>query len=856
MANNKVVFGNETLIDLTEDTATEETVLQGYTFHSADGVARTGTAIAGGGDDKMDIDGSNADSAVTFADSAFTVGSRASSYDIGEFSNWEDISHEKEKTPYAFWEGAAVVYNDKVHIFSGSGGINKHYSWDGSTWKEESTLPFNLYYSSCYGSAVVYNNKIHIFSGYQSLNNHYSWDGTSWTQESTLPYGFYNGSAVVYNDEIHILGGGNTSTYTNHYAWDGTQWKSKTTFPYAYNNFVYGGAVVYENRIHAFGSSNSSYSTKHYSWGVGDTSWTQESGLYYQFYEGAAAVYNNKIHFVGSKIGSDYSKWHVAWDGTYYEVILTHSGERKKASYISTYGCYGSSLVVYHNKLYIFGGNTYNTGSGYQTVRYQVLMFDDLISDWILVNSMMPYNISTYPILVEYNDKLHILGGYDNNTLKKHMSWDGFGYQWRSESILPYGVKEGSAVVYNNKIHILGSSNATVLHISWNEGDSSWTVETNVPYNCSRGIAVIYNNKIHILGGSSSNMGSKHYSWDGTSWTQEADVPFSTFSRETGTAAVYQNKIYIFYDNNGGKYSYYDGTNWSTPSAAPIYGSSGSNFFAYTSAVVCNNVLYIIGINKYYSSSYTLYNICYSWNGAQWKQISSIPKLYESSSSPGFSNKNHSAVVYKNNIYFSWSEYIIRLNLYNGIVEVENSHKKTITQGDQLIAEGDYSYARGSNCSAIGDYSKIEGIDGLVLNDLSTVYSGSGDKFLEIFENNSGQFCLGFSVCNNCIRTSNTVDTPLNGTMGLSGTAFPGINVYVSLAPFAMYVIFSSAVNNSGVGMSIYIIATNSYNSTANVIYPTSGTPQVVVSSEGGLIIRIASPSNYSGAQFTLIRLA
>ena len=40
MANqhvNKVVFGNNTLIDLTADTATEEKVLAGYTFHKADG---------------------------------------------------------------------------------------------------------------------------------------------------------------------------------------------------------------------------------------------------------------------------------------------------------------------------------------------------------------------------------------------------------------------------------------------------------------------------------------------------------------------------------------------------------------------------------------------------------------------------------------------------------------------------------------------------------------------------------------------------------------------------------------------------------------------------------------------------
>ena len=47
MANttvNKVVLGNETLLDLTADTATAADVAQGKTFHLASGVAAVGTA--------------------------------------------------------------------------------------------------------------------------------------------------------------------------------------------------------------------------------------------------------------------------------------------------------------------------------------------------------------------------------------------------------------------------------------------------------------------------------------------------------------------------------------------------------------------------------------------------------------------------------------------------------------------------------------------------------------------------------------------------------------------------------------------------------------------------------------------
>ena len=52
MANNpyvnKVVYGNNTLIDLTDATATADKILQGYTAYGADGQKLTGTATGGG----------------------------------------------------------------------------------------------------------------------------------------------------------------------------------------------------------------------------------------------------------------------------------------------------------------------------------------------------------------------------------------------------------------------------------------------------------------------------------------------------------------------------------------------------------------------------------------------------------------------------------------------------------------------------------------------------------------------------------------------------------------------------------------------------------------------------------------
>lgn len=47
MANNKVVFGGRTLIDLTSDTVTPQTLANGVTAHDKSGKKITGTAKVG-----------------------------------------------------------------------------------------------------------------------------------------------------------------------------------------------------------------------------------------------------------------------------------------------------------------------------------------------------------------------------------------------------------------------------------------------------------------------------------------------------------------------------------------------------------------------------------------------------------------------------------------------------------------------------------------------------------------------------------------------------------------------------------------------------------------------------------------
>lgn len=59
MAINKVIYGGETLIDLTGDTVTADKVLNGFTFHGKDGVVGTGSC---------DFDSDTSDATVAVAE--------------------------------------------------------------------------------------------------------------------------------------------------------------------------------------------------------------------------------------------------------------------------------------------------------------------------------------------------------------------------------------------------------------------------------------------------------------------------------------------------------------------------------------------------------------------------------------------------------------------------------------------------------------------------------------------------------------------------------------------------------------------------------------------------------------------
>ena len=124
-----------------------------------------------------------------------------------------------------------------------------------------------------------------------------------------------------------------------------------------------------------------------------------------------------------------------------------------------------------------------------------------------------------------------------------------------SVSTLPYNFANGSAVVLNNEIHILGSggsSSYSTNHYKYN--GTSWESVSTLPYKFSNGSAVVLNNEIHILGSIYYDSGylyaKKYYKFDGSSWMDVRALPYEFHS---GSAVVLNDAVHIL---GGGGNSY------------------------------------------------------------------------------------------------------------------------------------------------------------------------------------------------------------------------------------------------------------------------------------------------------------
>ena len=195
-------------------------------------------------------------SAVTYNNEIHIFGKFIENEAFSDFSHYKYTMNGgwvKEKVsllPQDYDYFSTVVYNNEIHLLGYSGLVlnNKHYKYNGISWKEVDTMPFDFYY----GGAVVYNDEIHLIGG--SL--HYKYDGLSWSEDISIPDQFVEECLITnYNDSIYLISK-NTLMY---YIYNNGSWSIFESQNLPVNGGQASSIIVYKNELNLLGGVSADY---------------------------------------------------------------------------------------------------------------------------------------------------------------------------------------------------------------------------------------------------------------------------------------------------------------------------------------------------------------------------------------------------------------------------------------------------------------------------------------------------------------------------------------------------------------------------------------------------------------------
>lgn len=304
----------------------------------------------------------------------------------------------------------------------------------------------------------------------------------------------------------------------------------------------------------------------------------------------------------------------------------------------------------------------------------------------------LPYKFSQGSAVV-LNGEIHILGGYGNGT--KHYKFSNG--EWISVSTLPYDFYGGQAVVLNNEIHILGDSLSENSKKHYKFSNGEWVSVSTLPYNFRQGSAVVLNGEIHIL------QGANHYKYSNNTWIYVSSIRYSFIN---GSAVVLNGEIHILGGSNSRRSHYkFSNGSWISVSTLPY------NFYQ-SQAVVLNGEIHILG-------GYDSGKNHYKYSNGEWVSVSTLP--YE------FRGKNLVVVLDWNIYLLGNDDNGIRCNDYL-LLSYENLKINNQYYSDYDLINDDLWVFPGSISSAVISNDEVNVVDS------TKHYKRSNDEWIEVSE--------------------------------------------------------------------------------------------------------------------------
>ncbi len=302
-----------------------------------------------------------------------------------------------------------------------------------------------------------------------------------------LPYHMFEyGCAVVYENDMHLLGGINRASVTvtdesyYHYAWNGRSWRSVSTIPVP---IVGACAVVYHGAIHVFGNINSSAGDRHLIWDGNE--WEISKSPLLVFSENSdVVVWDDKIHILGSTSGTNKSYYHYAYDGENWT---------KKADLPQ----YEGQTTAKDDKCFLYNGSIQciQRAKNYQPANIYIYQDDNWVLSGEIDDSNVYINWLASSNSIEWNGMQYFFNTFRNsnsdNVVFNGTSFVVIPYEDHSPSDYLYP-EYSRAVLYNNKIHLLGGRNLYTSAVQLTRYDRHIIFDGTDYYDYDYGIPNIY----------------------------------------------------------------------------------------------------------------------------------------------------------------------------------------------------------------------------------------------------------------------------------------------------------------------------------------------------------------------------